>query len=345
MKLAKLELTQFTVFQHAEFHFCPGINVLIGKNSTGKSHALKAMYALLGGLAAAASSKAGEGKRDELTASKFESVFLPDQLDRLVRRPSAEPERGADILLTPEGGVDFAVTLSGNIVKVSPAPPEPPPAIFLTSRDVLAISEGFVELYDRREISFDETYADLSRALRLTRLRQTPEPLARIEKLLGGKVRLEGNRFYISLGAEEFEAHLVGEGLRKIATVAQLIANGSLMPGTILFWDEPEAGLNPQMIAHLAEFIRHLAAWGVQSFVATHDYLLSHRLSLAAGGEVEPRVPTRFFSLHRESPDEPVEIEPGDTLEAIDNNPIVRAYADYYAYQRSLFAGSTGEGA
>ena len=32
----------FTVFDHAEFTFSPGVNVLIGKNGTGKTHVLKA---------------------------------------------------------------------------------------------------------------------------------------------------------------------------------------------------------------------------------------------------------------------------------------------------------------
>jgi recombinational DNA repair ATPase RecF len=45
MTISRLELTNFTVFEKASFEFCPGINVLIGENGTGKSHVLKAMYA------------------------------------------------------------------------------------------------------------------------------------------------------------------------------------------------------------------------------------------------------------------------------------------------------------
>jgi hypothetical protein len=56
-------------------------------------------------------------------------------------------------------------------------------------------------------------------------------------------------------------------------------------------------------------------------------------------------VPTRFFSLHRTGANDPVEREEGSTLEELENNPIVRAHADYYAYQRKLFAQAEGEGA
>ena len=46
MKILSALFERFTVFQKVEFAFAPGINVLIGANSTGKTHVLKAMYAL-----------------------------------------------------------------------------------------------------------------------------------------------------------------------------------------------------------------------------------------------------------------------------------------------------------
>lgn len=335
MALTHLKLVQFTAFEDAGFEFCPGINVLIGRNSTGKSHALKAAYSLIQGLNQAAAGNVSETKRDELVSERFKRVFLPDQLDRLIRRPSPEPGRGAELLLSMDAG-DVVATLKGNIAKVSPNPVQPPPALFITSRDVLAFSEGFVRLYERRELSFDETYADLCRALEVSPLRQPPELLGRLESILGGKVVREGDRFYVRLGGEDFEAHLVGEGLRKIATLVQLLANGSLTKGSVLFWDEPEAGLNPQVIAAMAGFIRELAAWGVQIVVATHDYLLPSRLSVAAAGRIEPQVATRFFSLHRTGVNDPVEVEQGETLEELEHNPILKAHADFYDYKSEL---------
>lgn len=340
MALIRLELKQFTVFEDARFALCPGVNVLIGRNSTGKSHAMKAAYALLHGLKLA-SRDPSEADRDKILAERFLRIFLPDSLDRLIRRPAIAPERGAELLLAMEGG-EVAATLKGGLVRLtSPVPFEPPPAVFVTSRDVLAISEGFVKLYEDREISFDETYADLCRALSGAPLRKPPELLARLESILGGTVRFQGQRFYVRMGEEEFEAHLVGEGLRKVATLVQLIANGSLKKGSVLFWDEPEAGLNPHMTAQMADFLRELAAWGVQVLVATHDYVLPRRLSVAASAEAEPRVPTRFFSLYRTKSNEPVEVEWGDTLEELQNDPVLQAHADLYDYKSDLFARST----
>lgn len=345
MALTRLKLNQFTVFDDAEFEFCSGINVFIGKNSTGKSHALKVMYALLRGLKQSSEEQASESRRDKLIAERLTRIFLPDELDRLIRRPALEPERGAELLLTGDNGSDAAVILKDGITTMGPTTFQPPTPLYIPSRDVLAISEGFIRLYEKREISFDETYVDLCRALEDVPLRQPPEILGQIESVLGGKVeQKQGGRFYIKIGGEEFEAHLVGEGLRKIAIVVRLIANGVLTKGSVLFWDEPEAGLNPQMIAEVSGFIRGLAAWGVQIFIATHDYLLSNRLSLAAGSGVAPQVPTRFFSLHRAAANDPIEVEEGSTLEELQNNPIVRAHTEYYAYQRKLFAQGNGAG-
>ncbi|WP_281258757.1 hypothetical protein [Avibacterium endocarditidis] len=42
------------------------------------------------------------------------------------------------------------------------------------------------------------------------------------------------------------EIPLVAEGLRKLAMVARLVATGTLLDKGCLFWDEPEANLNPK---------------------------------------------------------------------------------------------------
>lgn len=51
------------------------------------------------------------------------------------------------------------------------------------------------------------------------------------------------------------EFNLVAEGLRKIALLWQLIKNGTLEKESVLFWDEPEANINPEYIPVLAELL------------------------------------------------------------------------------------------
>lgn len=46
-KIEELKLKNFTAFQNTTFEFSPGINVLIGANSTGKTHVMKIIYAII----------------------------------------------------------------------------------------------------------------------------------------------------------------------------------------------------------------------------------------------------------------------------------------------------------
>jgi predicted ATP-dependent endonuclease of OLD family len=45
--LKSLTIKNFTVFTNSKIEFSPGINVIIGDNSTGKSHLLKLAYSMI----------------------------------------------------------------------------------------------------------------------------------------------------------------------------------------------------------------------------------------------------------------------------------------------------------
>ena len=78
------------------------------------------------------------------------------------------------------------------------------------------------------------------------------------------------------------ESNLAAEGHRKVAMLVHLLRNGGITEDSTLYWDEPESSLNPRLIKVLADVFLVLASQGVQVFLATHDYLLSRELSLAA---------------------------------------------------------------
>jgi len=339
MTITRLELTDFTVFKRANFAFCPGINVLIGENGTGKSHVLKAMYAAqrtaqVGGVDVRLTSLE--------TLGKFEHVFRPDKGDiqRLIRRGS----RGAfGFFLTDEPSMTPTATRAGRAAYSVSNFLKPRGSIFVPPREVLAMYRGFVAAYEGRELDFDETYYDLCKALSAAPLRgarlEVVQPLlAPLESILGGKVVLEGDRFFIKQADGETEAHLTAEGLRKIASLAYLVANGALTRDSVLFWDEPEASLNPGLVVKVVDFLRTLAASGVQVFLASHDFLLVHRLSQTVEYKVEPSVPVRFFSLYRPEPGAPVEVEQADTLVDIEHNAILDEFARYYDREQTLVA-------
>ena len=44
--ISRLELRSFTQFSELDIDFAPKINIIVGENGTGKTHLLKAAYAL-----------------------------------------------------------------------------------------------------------------------------------------------------------------------------------------------------------------------------------------------------------------------------------------------------------
>lgn len=357
MKITELEIKNFTVFEDARFEFSPGLNVIIGENGTGKSHLLKLMYAVLKGSARSGASSGDLA--DALVSSqhgvleKLRAVFMPEsgRLERLVRQGAKDgasirlatdnaaseisirpaKERGSSALYGFEGSPQFDLGA---------------PCVFLPPADALALYEGFIGSYAKRALSLDETYNDLCVALNANLLRQEPEwaveILRRVEKLIGGKVMLKGERFYVG----KHEAHLVAAGHRKLAEIVRLIANGGITPETVLFWDEPEAGLNPQLISLVAELAILFAKAGVQVFIATHDFILSSRLSLIAEHKTEAGVEAqpRFIGLRRKRPTAPVDVEWADTVVDLEYDPILAASIAHYDLEQRMFM-EAGQGA
>ena len=83
--LERLSFKNFTVFNDAEIAFTPGINVLIGANATGKTHAMKVAYAL------------AKSARDYQTKGSPESRRLPaERVAESCRLCSAPRKVGSD---------------------------------------------------------------------------------------------------------------------------------------------------------------------------------------------------------------------------------------------------------
>lgn len=344
MKIESVSLEKFSVFERAEIAFSTGLNIFIGANATGKSHLMKLLYSAMKTKEAAQKDSIDDKQRIAARLKeKLAGVFQPDEKDprRLVRRQVGRGSAKVAIRAR-EGKFVFKLTTLGNLTVEVDSLKGVNPSLFIPSREVIAMYHGFVDAYDKRELSFDETYYDLCKSLsgRLTkgpRLKKAAELVEPLEEILGGKVSIEGGRFQVYSHDGVLEAHLLAEGFRKIAGLVHLINNGSLIANGMLFWDEPEANLNPKLITRIAETLRILADRGVQVFVATHDYLLSHELSLAVEYQTKPKVPTRFFAFQRDDSG-PVSVQAGDTLADLEHNPILEEFAAHYDRERELFS-------
>jgi len=350
--LDKIKIENFTVFDDVEFQFGTGVNVIIGDNGTGKSHLLKLAYAISTEAVSTGKSPSPPTKAElqKQIAAKLVHVFRPDTLGRLVRSKRAKGEgRGnkgrAAVRLQFLGDADsWSFNFSGMAEKevVLDSPPKtfpPSEAIFIPTKEVMSMFPGFASLYRNRELSMDETYFDLCLALdgaplRGPRFESIKQLLDPIEERLGGKVVREGDRFYLDSTQGKTEMPLVAEGVRKLATLAHLLRNGSLTKKGIVFWDEPESNLNPRLVRDVAAMLMSLAKQGIQVFIGTHSFFLMKEIDILKRQDQRfSKVPCRYITLGYDNEDKPV-FEQGEDLKSVSH--IVALDEELAQYDREL---------
>lgn len=327
--LKQMTIKNLTVFPDADLKFGRNLNVIVGENGTGKTHLLKMAYSVL-------AVSAEEGRKPNAAtptksllqtrlANKLVNVFRPESLGRLARRKQGR-ERCDISLMFERRDWDIAFgfatqsksevsieKLPGAWIDVSPA--------YLPTRELLTIFPSFVSVYEGHYLEFEETWRDtclllgalLQKGPKEKRIRELLEPL---ETAMGGAIELDKNgRFYLRSASGRMEMPLVAEGLRKLGMLSRLIATGALLDKGCLFWDEPEANLNPRLIKWVAKSVLDLCAAGIQVFIATHSLFLLREIEMSLSAKTHKGVEARFFGLHQT--DDGVMIDQGSSVDDI----------------------------
>ncbi|MHA3684679.1 AAA family ATPase [Leucobacter sp. HY1910] len=287
--IARAQVTNFGPFASLDVTFSPHLNVIVGENGAGKSQLIKLLYSATAPLSQVEDERPTKARFNRALASKLRGVFRPDSLGRLTNRQQGHTRSEIRLQFNHIGALDFGFsTRSATEVQTAEVPDRylsETPA-FIPTRELLSIYPGLAALYDERVMEFDETWRDtavlLGRGVRRGPREQTVQRvLAPIQEALGGAVVEESGRFYLSQpGLGKIEMHLVAEGFRKLGMIARLVASGTLLEGGYLFWDEPEANLNPKTLKQVAETIVELAQSGVQVFIATHSLFLLREIEM-----------------------------------------------------------------
>ena len=335
--LTRIKLEKFTAFRRMDLEFSPGINVFIGANATGKSHLLKVAYA------------ACEATRPGVDfGEKLNRLFLPSKraLGRLVMRQQGSSRAAADIWRGPRKlRISFSnhalhpskATVTGRV----PWSEELIESVFIPVKEMLSHGPGFRSLYGQREIHFEEIYADiLDRAYRPA-LRGPTEKARRgvlksLQTAIDGKVTFRNEEFFLRNRHGNLEFTLLAEGMRKLGLLWLLVQNGTLLDGSVLFWDEPETNLNPGVFSVLVDILLQLQQLGVQVLLATHDYAILKELEL----QMVSTDAVRFFALYRDEPSGEIRCESTAQPFMLRHSPIAEAYAALYDREIQRFAKS-----
>lgn len=336
MNLKSVRIENFTVFDKIAIDFCDGINVFIGENATGKTHLLKALY-----------SACRSNRADTDFGQKIVRTMLPDdfRIARLVNRRqgnhsakikvcAADGNDKAEVQL----GVTFDKKTKKNIADVTGAEKwektfKDNSSIFIPAKEILSHSYKLAAATSVDNVRFDDTYIDIINSAKIDiAMGKNPEAradmLKKIEKMTKGGVIYDASKdeFYLKRGNSKQEFNLVAEGIKKMGLLWQLAKNGTLEKGSVLFWDEPEANINPAYLSTIVELLLELQRNGVQIFLSTHNYFLAKYIEIKRAEEDQ----VFYYSLFYKNDKDGVYCETSDQFTLLENNPITQTYLQIY---------------
>ena len=276
MAIQKIKIENFTVFKDVEIEFSPGVNVFIGENGTGKTHLLKLLFA-----SNTTYSSNYLYRIDELFGYRFGEKNCWMQINNEPADPWTITVKNG-IISEPE--TNFHVHIG-----------EKKPSIFIPAKEVLSIAnlERVADEY-KSSLNIDITLPKSVEYAKKLIPDKIPEFALKIagtlEKIIEGTVFFDESDqsfwIYKTNGLKvPFTAE--SEGFKKLGFLWQLIMSKSIKENTVLFWDEPEASINPELIPALVDILLELAKNGVQIFVATHDYNLARYFDVRKNKKTE----------------------------------------------------------
>lgn len=334
MPLTKIELNNMTVFHALAVEFNPGVNVFLGENGVGKTHIMKLLYA------------ACQAKKSEVTFPyKTVMVFRPDDsnIGRLVSR-GIPGESGASVKVS-SNDANIAMKFSSKTQKydaevTGKAAWEKQMAdlssVFIPAKEILSNAWNLSNAVRQGNIIFDDTYLDIIAAAEVNVAvdrddnSRKKKYLDELKKISRGSVTVRQEHFYLKRGNQaKLEFNLVAEGLRKVALLWQLIKNGTLEKGTVLFWDEPEANINPKFIPELVKILLMLQEDGVQVFISTHDYFLAKYFDVLKGARDAVQYHS-FYKMAEKGGKEQICVEQASDFKRLEHNTIMETFRKLY---------------
>ena len=290
MAIQRVKLNDFLVFKgkFAADFVEDGVNVLIGENGTGKSTLLKCLYGLKW-----THSRLYDKDNYALNDAKGYALYVNNPI--------------AGIQSHEWGNATIGRALRN--------------FVYIPEKDILEHANGLMTFIRTKQTGFSLIYEDVLLAAQdvptKNQTENQKEMGKKIADIIGGHIEWvpsEGSFYTIRTDGTRIPFANEASGFRKFGFLGLLIACGQLGPDTVLFWDEPENSLNPELVPKLVDILLELSRNGVQIFIATHSELLASYFAVnrKKGDKV------MFMSLYKDG--EEIKANTGDRFDLLEPN-------------------------
>jgi predicted ATP-dependent endonuclease of OLD family len=304
MAINRIEIKDFLVFK-GEFtaDFCSEVNVLIGGNGTGKTTLLKTLYAFCNMSSSTKIINSSPAMNPSFIVKKYFTT-VPEHTDPSNGLTGTVSLFDNDISEKSGLSLNLDSNLISDTVYIQDLAlfrkwvEKNVQSVYIPEKDLLSNLKGLPETYEYGKAQYTQCEIDIVKKARV--LADTPEqPLyKKICDIISGQPQNDGQSFYMKRNniAVPVPFSMEASGYRKFGLLATLIRNEQIKPDSILFWDELENSLNPELIPALVDVLLELSRNGVQIFIATHSEMLASYFSVnqQQGDKV------MFYSLYRD---------------------------------------------
>ncbi len=338
--IKELCLNKFGPLNDVKWDNLKNINVMVGKNSTGKTMALKALYASLKSL-----EEQGLGNDNrllkEILSDKLYWTFQPGDagLGALVNTEYNEPLK----FNMKEDDCDFEFAFGKDtrksVTKVDSnfAYPRKMNSVFIPANEVISRYQIILKSREQdRVFGFDETEYSLVKIMQFPSSAElegvSAEVVEKLRKFDGGFLNYSKNDnvWKFTNGKNEVPIGILSEGVRKMSVVERLLAANYIKPGSIVIIDEIENSLHPQALKDFIDIIYLLSQNNVQFFISTHSYIALKLFYILARKKNE--------SISVASIEEN-EIKCADLKDGLPENDIIKASNEIYEEEVDLMFG------
>lgn len=284
----KFVFKNFGCIKKAEIEL-KSFNVVAGRNESGKSFILRALYGIF-----SSHHKTGDknlicgkftvgGLSTKNLEQKFRWIFQQRQIGNLVNKLSEEKEKKATIeIITSRYKYLITITPSQKR-KMDFSSEEIIPdlavhyANFIATPLILDLEKGlsYYKTMFPNNYGIPDIYWDIIKDIKnvgIADVVELEEIYEKIRGIIGGRFEYDSKEgFLFRKGKHKFSMNLVASGIKIFGLIQLLIERNFLSKNTLLFLEEPEIHLHPSLRFKLIDILKLLSNNGVYVVFSTHS--------------------------------------------------------------------------